>query len=199
MYPLFETICVTQGRVAHPEYHHKRFWASYTQFYGTAPSFGLFDAVTLPSLEEGGLYKLRVEYNKKGTRHTLEKYQRKRTAHLKLVFDDHIDYGLKYNDRRRLNDLFALRGQADDILIVRKGLITDGSYANLLLTDGRQVYTPKHPLLKGCCRERLLDKGGVRAKDIAVGDLGDFKGFQLINAMNDYDPNRWLPIQNIVR
>jgi len=102
---------------------------------------------------------------------------------LRLVRDDNIDYRFKYADRRRLQVLFARRGDCDDVLIVKRGLLTDTSYCNIAVYDGLQWWTPDAPLLPGTARQRLLDKGLIREKRIRVEDLPLFKRIRLINAM----------------
>ena len=64
---------------------------------------------------------------------------------LALIQADHIDYTYKSAGREPLNRLFALRGACDDILIVKQGLLTDTSIANIALSDGTHWYTPAHP------------------------------------------------------
>ena len=44
---------------------------------------------------------------------------------LRPVASDTIDYSYKSTNREELNDLFARRGKADDILIVKDGYLTD--------------------------------------------------------------------------
>ena len=58
-----------------------------------------------------------------------------------MVQDD-IDYRYKQADRRVLDEAFALRDTADDVLIVRHGLLTDTSIANIALWDGCEWHTP---------------------------------------------------------
>ena len=64
---------------------------------------------------------------------------------LQLVVQDDIDYRYKQADRRVLDEAFALRDTADDVLIVRHGLLTDTSIANIALWDGCEWHTPAHP------------------------------------------------------
>jgi 4-amino-4-deoxychorismate lyase len=99
------------------------------------------------------------------------------------VTDDDIDYRFKYADRRRLQSLFARRGDCDDVLIVRNGLLTDTSYCNIVLYDGQDWWTPDTPLLPGTARQRLLDEGLIRERRIRVEDLPRFEHIRLINAM----------------
>ena len=86
---------------------------------------------------------------------------------LQLVYSDDIDYTYKSTDREALNRLFACRGERDDILIVRRGLLTDTSIANIALFDGKDWFTPKLPLLRGTCRTALIDNGIIKRKKIS--------------------------------
>ena len=85
-----------------------------------------------------------------------------------------------------LNKLYEKCQDADDILIVKKGYLTDTSIANIALFDG-EWKTPKYPLLKGTTRQRLLDNGKIHEDDIKVQDIGRFSKVALLNAMIDFD------------
>ena len=100
---------------------------------------------------------------------------------------DHLDYRLKYADRTELDQLFLKRGEADDILIIQNGLVTDTSIANIAFFDGDKWITPKEPLLKGTTRARLLDEKKIFEQDIKIADLGKFTEFALMNAMIGFD------------
>ena len=102
---------------------------------------------------------------------------------LQLVYSDDIDYTYKSTDREALNRLFACRGERDDILIVRRGLLTDTSIANIALFDGKDWFTPKLPLLRGTCRTALIDNGIIKEKDIRPEELSSYSFVRLFNAM----------------
>ena len=103
----------------------------------------------------------------------------------KVVQCDEIDYSLKYADRSLLNELFSLREEHDDILIVKNGLLTDTSYCNIVLENNQQFFTPGTPLLKGTKREELLQSGLIQEAYLTVSDLVLFKRIHFINAMLD--------------
>ena len=71
----------------------------------------------------------------------------------------------------------------DDILIVRRGLLTDTSIANIALFDGKDWFTPKLPLLRGTCRTALIDNGIIKEKDIRPEELSSYSFVRLFNAM----------------
>jgi 4-amino-4-deoxychorismate lyase len=76
---------------------------------------------------------------------------------LHLIESDTINYTYKSTHREELNALYAQRGMADDILIVKDGYLTDTSIANIALYDGHTWFTPAHPLLQGTKRAELLN------------------------------------------
>ena len=75
------------------------------------------------------------------------------------------------------------KGDADDIIIVKNGLITDSSFANLLFFNGLQWLTPAQPLLKGTQRAKLLEQEQVITAEIRTADLSNFIKVRLVNAM----------------
>lgn len=79
--------------------------------------------------------------------------------------------------------LAALRGDADEVVIVGNGLLTDTSYSNIALFDGQRWVTPRQPLLRGTMRQSLLDTGQLVERDIRDDEWGRYEKVSLINAM----------------
>lgn len=198
-YPLFESICVFNGIIQNTEFHIQRFQNAFQKFYWEAPRFGLFDGIEIPKEFQQGKVKLRISYGETSKKHTLSPYTKKKVETLKLVVDDSIDYDLKFEERSQLTSLFQLREHCDDVLIIKNGRITDSSYANIAFWDGRTWHTPTSYLLRGTKRSQLVQYGHIQETTIGINDFGNFQGFQLINAMLDFEPDFFLPIQNIVR
>lgn len=197
MYPLFESVCIENSQIKNEEFHEARFNRSYIQHFKTLPTYSLFDGIHLTNLDNSLKYKLRIGYKQHGTRFSISEYKNSIPTSLKLVRDNNISYAFKKNNRKKLNELFLQKGEADDVLIIKNGLVTDASYSNILFFDGKQIITPSTPLLEGTCRARLLAKNSIVEKSISVADLQNFESFQLVNALNDFDESRWIPIQNI--
>ena len=116
---------------------------------------------------------------------------------LKVVYADQIEYNHKYLDRRQLDQLFGQREDCDDVLIIKNGLVTDSSYANVLLHDGDKWLTPDKPLLEGTQRMSLLKKRAIHPRRIKVEDLKAFAKVRLINAMIRFEDQLDIAIENI--
>lgn len=199
MYPLFESIALKDGVILHPSWHQKRFQKSYQTLYGQKPNFSLFDNVNLPEDYNKGLYKLRISYYKLGTKVEFQSYKPKPIKRLKIVDGSHMDYSIKFQDRDELNKLYNKREACDDILIIREGLITDSSYANIIFYDDNSWYTPHVPLLHGTARARLLEEGKIIETKIGINDLGKYTSFKLINALRGIDEVEIGSVKDIVR
>jgi len=198
MYPLFESIYIENGQIRNGLYHEFRFKNSYFEHFGDNPGYSLFDNLNLPELDSSLKYKLRIDYNKTGTYRTISEYLNKIPNTLRLLQDNTIDYSLKYGNRNHLNDLYNQRAGADDVLIIKNGHITDATYSNIIFTDGAKIVTPSTPLLHGTCRERLITENKIQKAEIRKDNLHQYNSFQLINALNDFNKNRWIDIQNII-
>lgn len=118
---------------------------------------------------------------------TYAPYQMRKVSSLHLIESDTINYTYKSTHREELNALYAQRGMADDILIVKDGYLTDTSIANIALYDGHTWFTPAHPLLQGTKRAELLNKQFIVEKDIAQVHLNDYSHIMLFNAMIDWE------------
>jgi len=196
-FPLFESVCIEAGYIQNREFHSKRFKESYRKFYWKLPHFELFENIEIPPNFQNGKVKLRISYNETEKKYNFQKYVTRTVQTLKLVVDHKIDYDLKFEERSIINALFQLRGDCDDVLIAKNENITDSSYANIVFWDGDFWYTPTSYLLKGTKRSLLLKYGQIKEMPIKVPDIGKYKGFQLVNAMLDFKPHTWLPIDNI--
>lgn len=142
-------------------------------------------------------YKARVVYGEQGVE-TVEyaPYSMRNINSLQVVEDDTITYDYKSTDRSRLNALFEKKGSSDDIIIVKHGLLTDTSFTNLAIYDGKQWLTPKHPLLPGTKRAALLDKAIIREADITLENLRKADRVSLFNAMIEFG-EREIAIENV--
>ena len=178
-----ETIKAQDGNLFHLEYHQKRY-ESVLNALNAKHYKHLKDVLNAPNK---GLIRCRVLYSKNTLEVSYHPYIKKNVQKLKLIFDDSIEYSKKYADRTLLNEYFMDKGSADDILIIRKNLVTDTSIANIAFFDGERWITPKEPLLKGTTRERLLENKKIFEEDIKVNELKNYKKVALLNAMIDFD------------
>lgn len=179
-----ETIRIENGVINHLDYHNERLNRTRAAFFHQLAPLNLVDYLR-PPLEEG-TFKCRVAYDHSVREVTYAPYLMRPVASLRLVVSDAIDYSYKSSDREALNRLFSQRGEADDVLIVRKQLLTDTSIANIALYDGRAWYTPEHPLLKGTQRAALLHRKLLQEADICVEQLFTYSHLALFNAMIDF-------------
>ena len=185
MYPLFESLCVQDGQLLNPQWHEDRFQNAYLHRYGRPTPFDLLQGIHIPNEFAQGKVKLRIRYNHQDRNFHFEHYRIQKIQSLQLVYTEELDYQYKYSQRKKLEALFDQRGDCDDVLIVRKGWITDSSYANVVFFDGKDWWTPKNPLLEGTCRARLLAQGIIKETALGVEDLKNFKGLKLVNALRD--------------
>lgn len=168
---LIETIRVSNGKIENGPYHFRRMNGLHS------------DKLHQLELPAEGVYKLRIVYDSKTFEFEISSYTIRPVHSLKLVFDDHIVYDQKFEDRSAINKLVEQKEDCDDILIVRNGLVTDVSYANIILKKEGSWYTPDSFLLNGTMRQNLLHNGRIRERRISVEDLEEFTHFKLINAM----------------
>lgn len=167
-------------------YHEARLNRTRAALWRTFEPIFLHNLVPVPAFVGPEKYKCRVIYGAEIETIEWEKYQPRPIQSLRLVEDNAIDYAFKYKNRDALHALYAQRGDCDDVLIVKNGLITDTSYANVAFFDGSAWYTPELPLLPGTQRAFLLDAGVLIPKVIRVGDLGQYQAVKLFNAMLEW-------------
>ena len=198
MYPLVETIKVQNGIIVNIDLHQVRMQNSYLAFFRAFCPYDLKRILTVPEEFSRGQVKLRFLYSREDYTFQFSNYRAKNINTLRLVFDDDIDYSLKYTDRSMIDQLLKNKGDADDILIVKNSMVTDTSIANIIFFDGKNWVTPANPLLQGVCRSHLLKKGTIYKRDIFWKDIFKFESFSWINALNCDFSKRILPISNII-
>jgi len=180
---LFESIRTEGGILHNLAYHNQRMNEAREVHFGSRDMINLEQLVQIPSTCKTGLFKCRVSYSRDIENIEFERYIPRSIKSLRLIESDTTSYTYKYTNRDLLNELFAKRGQYDDILIIKKGFVTDTSFSNIIFSDGIQWYTPSDPLLKGTMRNFLLGNKLVTEMKIKVPDLCYFQKARLINAM----------------
>lgn len=177
-----ETICVEHGMAYNLMYHNERMNRTRKVFWGDSMNDLVLEDYVFPE-SYVALTRCRVVYGETVLKVEYFPYQMREVKSLRLVICDEADYPYKRTDRSLLNSLYAKRGEADDVLIVRNGLLTDTSIANLALWNGTSWYTPAYPLLKGTRRQTLLEKGLIHEKDIRAEEIHKYEKISLFNAM----------------
>jgi 4-amino-4-deoxychorismate lyase len=130
-----------------------------------------------------GRAKCRIVYGEKVEEVTYSPYKMRTVSSLRIVKSEDIKYEYKRLDRSGINNLFEQRGECDDILICKNGLITDTSIGNVAFYDGLSWHTPAKPLLCGTQRQYLLDNNMIMSNDISVDSIGEYKEVMIFNAM----------------
>ncbi|MEK6558028.1 MAG: aminotransferase class IV [Candidatus Margulisiibacteriota bacterium] len=177
---LFETIKWVEGKPQHLDYHEARANASRIQLFGTKTPIKLIEY--LSDLPPSGAYRVRIVYSEIVDRVEVEPLRPSPIRTLKRVKST-LDYSHKLLDRSKLDELFAKRGQADDVLIVKEGWITDTTIANVAFFDGQKWLTPEKPLLPGIFRAFLLNKGVLTPARIHLQELSRFRYAAILNAL----------------
>ena len=181
-----ESIQLNNGRLLNWDLHEQRVQRTIESYYGTKGQIDLAAVIAEAKNYAVGIYKCRLVYTQKLENFSIQRYQIRPINSLRVI-ENQLDYSLKYEDRVELNQLFAQRRDCDDVIIVKDGFVTDGSYTNLAFFDGEIWWTPSTPLLGGIQRQVLLEKGIIREKSILARDIFTFKKVKLFNAMMDWD------------
>lgn len=183
--PLFvETIRLEDGIPQGLDYHQERFERTRHAMRWQSP-LQLSDYLPKSNLPMGRC-KWRIVYDEEVTEVSITPYTPRPISRIKLVEAD-IDYIHKAIDRSGLEACFAQRGDADEVLIVRDGLLTDTSIANIALGDDQgQWLTPAHPLLEGTMRASLIEQAVLMPYDLTTESLSRYPYIRLVNALNPW-------------
>jgi 4-amino-4-deoxychorismate lyase len=196
---LVETIRAEEGKLLNISFHNERMIRSLYEVFGIKTKICLEKLITVPETVKNEIFKCRVEYDHEIRKVEFLPYRIKVIRSLKLVEDNTIEYAYKFTDRRRIEKLNAMRSESDDILIIKNGMVTDSSYANVVFRDfnGNWV-TPSTYLLPGTRRANLLKQGMIKEKSISYKDFLMYSEVKLINAMIGLDDTEGISVRNIM-
>ena len=194
---LIESIKLLDGQFHNLFYHEQRMNRALKMLCGVQDNFDLEEFLNQIEKPEEGLYKCRLEYDDLSKKVEFVPYQPKSIKTLRIVEHDRISYEFKFKDRKLINRLYELRKDCDDILIVKRGFVTDSSFSNIVFKRGKRWLTPWSALLKGTMRTKLLERNLIHQEEIRVDDISSFESFKLINAMLEFDSPE-IEVSNIV-
>ncbi|MEI7505149.1 MAG: aminotransferase class IV [Paludibacter sp.] len=186
MSQFLETIQLQDGEFKRLELHQARLVKSLKDYYPNMPIIFLENALKQQIIPKVGLFKCRVVYDCEIQLIEFIPYTPPIIRSLKIIETDIPSLPYKMAERAEYQKVFTQRGNCDDVLLVKNGLLTDSSYCNIALFDGYNWFTPKQPLIQGVNRAQLLSEGRMMAKDIKLDELVNFQSISLFNALNEF-------------
>lgn len=181
----FETVKYQKGEFFLMDYHAERLNRTRFEKLGLTNSINpTHFSEKLP--EDDGLYRCRIDYAEEILKVTFTPY--KPALHTKVLMADcdNYDYSYKYSERSFLNNAVSA-SKADDVIFIKNGFLTDASYSNLALFDGKNWLTPNTYLLNGVKRQFLINSGFLKVKEMTKTDLSTYNKIAFINAMRDFE------------
>lgn len=184
MCQFIETIRIENGKALNLGFHNYRFNKTRRDIFECNLPINLADYIQPADYTERT--KCRIEYQDEVEKVEYQPYTIRPVNSLKMVTSDGLDYTYKSSNRQKLDELFKQKGDADDILIIKDGFLTDTSIANIALWNGSEWETPEKPLLEGTKRASLLGKGLIVPAAIRPNDLSRYSRIRLFNAMIEF-------------
>jgi 4-amino-4-deoxychorismate lyase len=182
---LVESVKILNGRLYNLSEHQARFDKSRKMCFGRTDIISLREIIEQKGIPSSGLYKCRILYGAEIDSVYFQTYQFPDITTLKIVQDDDIRYDFKWLERPGLEKLFKERETAQEIIIIKNGLVTDAFYYNLVFERNGVFLTPAVPLLLGTKRAKLMKKGQISPAVIHEEDIITFEKIHLINALTD--------------
>jgi 4-amino-4-deoxychorismate lyase len=171
-----ETLLIKDS-IQNLKYHNERMNKTRKYFFDSNP-INLKDYIKIEKNK-----RVRVVYDKDILEIKYFDLIPRKFQNFKIVYSD-IEYNFKYENREKLNSLKT--DEADEVIIIKDGLVTDTTISNLAFFDGKDWFTPKTPLLKGTKREELIEKGFLITKDIKDKDIKKYSKIAMINAILEF-------------
>jgi len=193
MFLCFETIKVENGELLNIIYHQKRVDNTRKNLFGFHDKFDLEKLIK--DIPKAGLYRLRVDYRKCIESMSYKRYKQRNINSFKIVHSK-LSYKYKYANRDEINKL--LEKNYDDIIIIKDGLITDTSIANIAISLNGIWFTPKKPLLYGTMREQLLGNNFLKCANLSLKELEKADNFAIMNSLIGFKTIKDKKISNFI-
>lgn len=180
---LVESIKILNGRCYNLALHEARMNRSRFAVFGMEDRCNLKQFIQIPEAYMHGLVKCRVVYDSQIQEITYGHYQIRTIRSVKIINTENHKYEHKWANRPQLDLLFDQRQDADEIIIVNNGLVTDGYYYNLVFERDGRYFTPKTPLLQGVQRSLLLKRNKIEIRNITKEEIYTYGSVHYINAL----------------
>lgn len=187
MFRFLETIKLKDGVFYRLHYHQERINRCFKFYFEDKSAPNLERFLFNQAIPKLGLYKCRILYDAVGfAAPEFQIYTIKKIHSLKLIETSMKPMVCKSSQREAFNQLHALRGTSDDVLLTRDGYLTDTTYSNIALWNGKDWITPRNPIIYGTNRAYLLEKKLIQEGDIDLDKLSQFTKIRLFNAMIEF-------------
>lgn len=193
-----ETIAVENRQLKNLKYHEARLNKTREELWGYRDKWDLSEMIIIPDSVTNDLYKCRLAYGFEIDAVKWEFYSARTINKIQRVYHNTVDYSYKYDNRTELNSLFAQRKEADEILIIKQGMVTDSFYCNVAFFNGNKWFTPDSFLLPGTQRAFLLDSGMIEEAVIRESDIVKYSHVKLFNAMVGWENSAILDVKYIL-
>lgn len=187
MSQFFESIKLLDGKFQMLDLHNKRLNTTRNFFFENCKDIDLLREIFIPCDFKEGLVKVRIEYAKYLKKIDFLHYEIKNHNLIKVLINEDINYEFKNTDRSSLDTFLNSNPKFDDVIFVKNGFLTDASYSNLALFNGKVWITPTHCLFEGLKRGNMLSEGKLQVEDVSLEDLHKFERIAFINAMRDFE------------
>ncbi|MGC3978299.1 MAG: aminotransferase class IV [Paludibacteraceae bacterium] len=187
MFQFIESIKWSDGKPYRLPFHQQRVNQVCDDFFHGRKTINLYEIIESQPIPSDGIYKVRITFDEQTENIEFSPYQLRKISCLKTVITDIPTTYYKSNDRTKINEAFLRKGNCDDVLLIKNSLITDTSYANVALYDGKCWFTPETPLIYGTQRSYLLSHNKIKTKHIAARDIPHYKSICLFNAMIEFE------------
>jgi len=181
-----ESIKLCDGNFVRLPFHQERVNGVFQDFFKNKKPFDLKEALENENFPKTGIFKCRIIFDSNIQLIEFSPYTRREIKSLKLIETSIDPMRYKSEDRQKINEAFAQKGDCDDIIMLNNGLLSDASYSNIALWDGKNWYTPALPLIYGTNRAALLQAGKLIERQIRKEDLANYTRLRLFNAMIEF-------------
>jgi 4-amino-4-deoxychorismate lyase len=173
-----ETIKIQDKQIYNLELHNKRLNNTIKDNFNINLKIDLKNHIKIDTTDN----KVRVLYSNKIEDIQYSKIEPREFKKFKIIYDNNINYKYKSTNRQIFNQ-YLNKEKYDDIIIIKNGLVTDTSIANIYFLKNNIWYTPRKSLLKGTKREELLTNRNFKQINIDLNFIKNSEAMAISNAL----------------
>lgn len=183
-FPLFESICFQENQFPLLNYHLERMHRTCRLLFSSPFQKEKELLATLQGIHSNAKMKVRVEYDEKHFKVSSSIYHPKNILAVSLILKEDIIYPYKTTNR----DVFLhYQQEHKEVVFVKNGCLTETTFSNIALWNGKEWHTPAFPLLLGTRRQYLLDHHKIMEREINPSELNGYHTLSFINGMLDLE------------
>ena len=180
-----ESIRFCNGKTDNLALHQERVNVTFARFFADSMPIHLEKIIAKHPHSEGGLFKLRIVYDRELRELEYQAYRHPQYEQYVLYeIPKKFAYKYKSTERELFDKISSLFPPSVLPLLIQNGRVTDATFTNLIFNKNGEWYSPAEPLLFGTRLKNLVNASKVKLRVIKADEIESYDSIIPINAIN---------------